>query len=406
MHDLIVKGGQVVDGTGATGRTADIAVEGGRIVAVGRIDEAARRTIDADGLLVMPGVVDVHTHYDGQVTWDPLVTPSSWHGITTIINGNCGVGFAPVHPGQEEWLVQLMEGVEDIPGSALSEGITWGWESFPEYLSALEKTNRILDVGTQVAHGPVRAYVMGERGAKNQPSTPHDVAAMAQLVSEALEAGALGFSTSRTIYHRALDGEPVPGTFASEDELLGIGRALTSGRRGVIEVVPLGIMGEQDADPGREIAWMRKLSVGVGRPICFAVHAVDGWRELFRLTAEASADGVELRPCVSGRAVNILVGFQGTHPFENRPSYQQIAHLPLTARIGHLRKRDVRRAILSERDIPAPGARWRIRQVDGAHVPPRRAPELRAQRRRQRRRHRCAHRPIRGRDPLRPHARA
>ena len=185
---------------------------------------------DADGLLVTPGVVDVHTHYDGQATWDPQVTPSSWHGVTTVVMGNCGVGFAPVRPGAEAWLVQLMEGVEDIPGTALTEGIEWSWESFPEYLSALERMGRVLDIGTQVPHGAVRAYVMGERGARNEPATPEDIEAMAALVKEGVAAGALGFSTSRTIVHRAVDGEPVPGTFAAEDELFGIGRALGSAR--------------------------------------------------------------------------------------------------------------------------------------------------------------------------------
>jgi len=207
MHDLVIRGGTVVDGTGAAPRTADVAVDGGRISAVGRLgDAAATRTIDADGLIVTPGVVDVHTHYDGQVTWDPFLTPSAWHGVTTVVMGNCGVGFAPVRPGSEPWLVQLMEGVEDIPGTALTEGITWGWESFPQYLDAIERMPRTIDVGTQVPHGAVRAYVMGERGARNEAATPEDIVAMAALVKEGIEAGALGFSTSRTIVHRAVDG--------------------------------------------------------------------------------------------------------------------------------------------------------------------------------------------------------
>jgi N-acyl-D-amino-acid deacylase len=305
MHDLVIRGGTVVDGTGGPSRTADVAVDDGIVTAVGDLGSAAaHRTIDADGLLVTPGVVDVHTHYDGQVTWDPLVTPSSWHGVTTIVMGNCGVGFAPVRPGSQEWLVQLMEGVEDIPGTALTEGITWGWESFPEYLTALEGMGRVVDVGTQVPHGAVRAYVMGERGSHNEPATPEDIAAMAAIVKEGIAAGALGFSTSRTIVHRAVDGEPVPGTFAAEDEIFGIGQALKSLGAGVFELAPAGAMGEDLAAPEREVALMRRLSAAIGRPISFALLQVDAapdqWREILRLAAEANAEGADLRPQVAG----------------------------------------------------------------------------------------------------------
>jgi N-acyl-D-aspartate/D-glutamate deacylase len=353
MHDLVIRGGTVVDGTGAPSRTADVAVDDGIITAVGELEStSARRTIDADGLLVTPGVVDVHTHYDGQVTWDPLVTPSSWHGVTTIVMGNCGVGFAPVRPGSQEWLVQLMEGVEDIPGTALTEGITWGWESFPEYLDALEGMGRVVDVGTQVPHGAVRAYVMGERGSHNEPATPEDIAAMSALVKEGIAAGALGFSTSRTIVHRAVDGEPVPGTFAAEDEIFGIGEALKSLGAGVFEMAPAGAMGEDLAAPEREVALMRRLSAAIGRPISFALLQVDAapdqWREILRLAAEANAEGADLRPQVAGRALNVLLGFQTFHPFSKRPTYLAIADLPLAERIQHLRKDEVRRAILSE----------------------------------------------------------
>ncbi len=353
MHDLVIRGGTVVDGTGGPSRTADVAVDDGIITAVGDLESAAaQRTIDADGLLVTPGVVDVHTHYDGQVTWDPLVTPSSWHGVTTIVMGNCGVGFAPVRPGSQEWLVQLMEGVEDIPGTALTEGITWGWESFPEYLTALEGMGRVVDVGTQVPHGAVRAYVMGERGSRNEPATPEDIAAMAALVKEGIAAGALGFSTSRTIVHRAVDGEPVPGTFAAEDEIFGIGQALKSLGAGVFELAPAGAMGEDLAAPEREVALMRRLSAAIGRPISFALLQVDAapdqWREILRLAAEANAEGADLRPQVAGRALNVLLGFQTFHPFSKRPTYMAIADLPLAERVQHLRKDEVRRAILSE----------------------------------------------------------
>jgi N-acyl-D-amino-acid deacylase len=342
MHDLIIRGGTVVDGTGGPSRTADVAVDDGIITAVGELEgTSARRTIDADGLLVTPGVVDVHTHYDGQVTWDPLVTPSSWHGVTTIVMGNCGVGFAPVRPGSQEWLVQLMEGVEDIPGTALTEGITWGWESFPEYLNALEGMGRVVDVGTQVPHGAVRAYVMGERGSRNEPATPEDIAAMTALVKEGIAAGALGFSTSRTIVHRAVDGEPVPGTFAAEDEIFGIGQALKSLGAGVFELAPAGAMGEDLAAPEREVALMGRLSAAIGRPISFALLQVDAAPDQWR-------EGADLRPQVAGRALNVLLGFQTFHPFSKRPTYLAIADLPLAERIQHLRKDEVRRAILSE----------------------------------------------------------
>ena len=354
MHDLVIRGGTVVDGTGGPSRTADVAVDDGIITAVGDLENAAaRRTIDADGLLVTPGVVDIHTHYDGQATWDPLLTPSSWHGVTTIVMGNCGVGFAPVRPGSQEWLVQLMEGVEDIPGTALTEGITWNWESFPEYLTALEGMHRVVDVGTQVPHGAIRAYVMGERGSRNEPATPEDIATMAALVKEGIAAGALGFSTSRTIVHRAVDGEPVPGTFAAEDEIFGIGQALKSLGAGVFELAPAGAMGEDLAAPEREVALMRRLSAAIGRPISFALLQVDAapdqWRDILRLAAEANAEGADLRPQVAGRALNVLLGFQTFHPFSKRPTYMALADLPLAERIQHLRKDEVRRAILSER---------------------------------------------------------
>src|SRR5436305_1649322 len=207
MHDLVIRAGTVIDGTGSPGRTADVAISDGVVTEVGKVDGRAKRDIDADGALVTPGFVDVHTHYDGQATWDPLLSPSCWHGVTTVVMGNCGVGFAPVRPGSEQWLIQLMEGVEDIPGSALAEGICWGWERFPEYLDVIEGMPRALDVATQVPHGAVRAYVMGERGARNEPATVEDIEAMAAIVKEGVAAGALGFSTSRTIMHRAVDGE-------------------------------------------------------------------------------------------------------------------------------------------------------------------------------------------------------
>jgi len=243
MYDLKITGGTVVDGTGAARFRADIGVKDGRIVEVRRrigddvdLEGEAAETLDATGRIVAPGFVDIHTHYDGQVSWDPLLEPSSLHGVTTVVGGNCGVGFAPVTPGREQWLIGLMEGVEDIPGSALAEGITWQWESFPEYLDAIEKRPLAVDFGTQIAHGAVRGYAMGDRGARNEEATEDDIAAMARIVQEAIEAGALGFSTSRTEGHRAVGGEAVPGTYAAEQELFGLGRAMAAGGSAVFEV--------------------------------------------------------------------------------------------------------------------------------------------------------------------------
>ena len=352
MHDLVIRGGRVVDGTGAPAREADVAVDAGRITAVAPGAGAGRQEIDACGRIVTPGFVDVHTHYDGQATWDPLLSPSCWHGVTTLVMGNCGVGFAPVRPGKEDFLIGLMEGVEDIPGTALSAGMKWGWETFPEYLDVLEGIPHALDVGTQVAHGPVRAYVMGERGARNEPATPEDIERMAAIVEEAIRAGALGFSTSRTIVHRAVDGEPVPGTFAAEDELFGIGRALGRAGQGLFELAPAGAMGEDLAAPEKEVAWMRRLSKEIGRPVSFALAQHDARSDLYRrileLCRDANREGSHLFPQVGSRPTMLLVGHQTFHPFSNRPSYKAIESLPLPERVARLRDPETRRRILSE----------------------------------------------------------
>ena len=233
MHDLVIRGGAIVDGSGAEKSNGDIAIDDGRLTQVGGKAGPGREEIDADGAVVAPGWVDIYTHYDGQVTWDPHLSPSGWHGVTTAIMGNCGVGFAPAAPDAHDQLIRLMEGVEDIPGSALAEGIKWGWETFPEYLDVLDAMPRSLDVGTQVPHGAIRTYVMGERGATNQPANQQDMAGMADIVEQGLKAGALGFSTSRTLLHRSIDGEPVPGTFAGADELMSIGQGMKRAGHGV-----------------------------------------------------------------------------------------------------------------------------------------------------------------------------
>ncbi len=360
MYDLKITGGVLVDGTGSAPRPADVAVVGDTIVAVGEsLDGPSAKEIDATDRIVTPGFVDVHTHYDGQATWDDLLEPSSGHGVTTVVMGNCGVGFAPVRPGREEWLIQLMEGVEDIPGAALSEGINWCWESFGEYLDALSQRRWAVDVGTQIPHGAIRAYVMGESGARNEPADPEQNAEMRRITTEAIEAGALGVSTSRTIAHRAMDGEPVPGTFAAEDELFELGRGLRDGGGGVFELAPAGSAGLDITSPRKEVEWMTRLSAHTGQPVSFALLQVpaapDLWRELMEMSMNAATDGAELYPQVAGRPFGLLAGWQTCHPFLCRPTYRSLAHLPISERIEHLRDPAIRTAILSEPDGPRQG---------------------------------------------------
>ncbi|ABM13840.1 N-acyl-D-amino-acid deacylase family protein [Mycolicibacterium vanbaalenii] len=370
MLDLKITGGTVVDGTGADRFRADIGVKDGRIVEVRRRDgddpglqtEAAHQ-IDATGRIVAPGFVDVHTHYDGQVSWDETLEPSSLHGVTTVVSGNCGVGFAPVRPGREQWLIELMEGVEDIPGSALAEGITWQWESFPEYLDAIEKRSLAIDYGTQIAHGAVRGYAMGERGANNEEATADDIAAMARIVREAIEAGALGFSTSRTEAHRAIDGQAVPGTYAAEAELFGLGRAMAAGGQAVFEVAPQGTAGESPADACmREMEWMAKLSDDISRPVSFtliqASHAPDLWRQQLDRAEKAHENGIELYAQFAARPFGMLLGFPGYHAFTHRPTFRAVSagstRDELAARLADPA---VKAAILAEEDLPpTPGA--------------------------------------------------
>ncbi len=369
MHDLVIRGGTVVDGTGAPARTADVAVDGGRVTGVGSFGgEAATRTVDADGLLVTPGWVDIHTHYDGQVTWDEVLAPSSWHGVTTIVTGNCGVGFAPARPDRHEWLIGLMEGVEDIPGTALSEGMQWEWEIFPEYLDSLDRRKWTMDVGTQIAHGAVRSYVMGDRGAHNEAATPDDIEAMKQVVKEAVAAGALGFSTSRTVAHTAIDGEPVPGTFAAEDELFGIGAALGELGAGVFELAPVGAAGEDIIGPRKEVDWMRRLSAAIHRPVTFALLQVDSapelWRELMDESLRAVSEGADLWPQVAGRATGLLSGHFATYSlFDLIPAYRELKAkgLPEEQFVATLRNNEVRRSI--ESWTPGPDSADRMEQA-------------------------------------------
>jgi N-acyl-D-aspartate/D-glutamate deacylase len=352
MFDLVIRNGLVVDGTGAAPRLADVGVEGDRIAAIGADLPRGGREIDATGRIVTPGFVDVHTHYDGQATWDEELAPSTPHGVTTVVMGNCGVGFAPVAPGQEQFLVELMEGVEDIPGTALNEGMTWGWESFEEYLDVLADRRWTADVGAMIAHGALRAYVMGERGARNEPATADDVARMSELVARAIEAGAMGFSTSRTIGHTSVSGDPVPGTFAAEDELFAIGRAIAEVGRGVFEVAPSGIVSDDHVSPESEIEWMCRLGAETGVPVTYLQlqydWAPDSWRKHLDLVARARDEGVDITAQVAARPFGVLLGLGARHRFLMAPSFAPLVDLPVAEKVERMRDPELRATLIEE----------------------------------------------------------
>ena len=351
--DLLIRGGTVIDGTGAAGRVADVGIRDGRIAGVGKVDAPAEREIDAAGLLVTPGWVDIHTHYDGQVTWDAMLTPSCWHGVTTVVMGNCGVGFAPVRPGSEDYLIRLMEGVEDIPGTALAEGIDWQWESFPQYLDAVESKPHPIDVAAQVPHAALRLYVMGERGADhNEVPSPREIAEMSRLVQESIEAGALGFTTSRTILHRSSDGRSTPSLTATSDELLGIGRGLGKAGRGVFELVTDHMMDDNEWELMRDL-----VRASGGRPLSVSMVQYDdsphAYREQLQQLRRSNELGLPLKAQVATRAIGILYGLETTlNPFSGSANYKAIAALPLAERVARMRDGQVRRAILSDRIPP------------------------------------------------------
>jgi len=347
MHDIVIRGGTIVDGTGKPAYTGDVAIAGERIAAVGGKQGPGRREIDADGLLVTPGWVDVHTHYDGQAMWDPLLAPSCWHGVTTVMFGNCGVGFAPVKKEHRGALMDLMEGVEEIPNPVLSAGLTWEWESFPEFMDALERRPRAIDIAAQAAHLPLRVYVMGDRAVRREPATADDIAAMRRLTIEALRAGAFGFTTSRTDSHKTPDGELVPSRDADDLELLGIGSAL-----GVTGTGAFGMNSDFD-DEEFELRWMRKLAKETGRPIWFLLtdryEDPERWRRLIKAVHASRREGLPITAQMAGRPIGVMMGV-GTalNPFTVRPSYKALESLPIEEQRARLRDPDVRRRILAE----------------------------------------------------------
>lgn len=346
MHDLIIRNGTLVDGTGAPPVRGDIAIDGDRIVQVGTVIGSARKEIDAQGMVVTPGWVDIHTHYDGQATWDPLLAPSSWHGVTTAIMGNCGVGFAPVRPQDHNFLIELMEGVEDIPGAALAEGIDWQWERFPEYLDALESKKRAIDVGVHVPHGAVRAYVLGDRCNTDYAPNADEIAEMAEHVREGVMAGALGFSTSRTLLHKDKQGVHVPGTFAGSDEMLALGLAMKGLNHGVFEMVS-DHLGDDD-----EWAWVKSFAQETGLPVTLVATSAGAYEgnKMYNIAEESRQQGMDIRPQIAGRPTGVLHGLQSNfHVFVGHPTYAKaVAPLDLEGRVAALKRPDIRAAILGE----------------------------------------------------------
>lgn len=347
MYDLVIRSGTVVDGNGGAPYQADVGIQGDKIVAVGPGLETGAQEIDATGKIVTPGFVDIHTHYDGQATWDQEMAPSSWHGVTTVVMGNCGVGFAPAEPSRHDWLIGLMEGVEDIPGSALAEGMSWNWETFPEYMDALEALPRTIDVAAQVPHGSVRAYVMGDRGARNEDPTETDIARMAGIVEDGLKAGALGFSTSRTILHKSIEKELVPGTTATKEELLAIGAAMGRVGHGVFEL-------SSDLVPEwNEFGWMGQLSREYGVPVTYTalqspIKAMP-FDDMLQNMREENAKGANIVAQVSMRATGLILGFQASlHPFTAKASWLAIAQQPWEEQWAALNDPEFRARLIAE----------------------------------------------------------
>jgi N-acyl-D-amino-acid deacylase len=363
MHDLLIRGGKVIDGTGAAGFTADVAINDSVIVEVGRVSGAAREVIDADGAIVTPGFIDVHTHYDGQFLWDDRLDPSFSHGVTTVIAGNCGVGFAPVLPEHRRALIELMEGVEEIPGVVLDEGLDWNWKSFPDYLDRLAARQYTMDIASHITHAPLRVFVMGERALRHEAATAEDVIRMAKLVREAMDAGAVGFSGARLLEHLSSMGAHVPGTFAEDDELLSIARAMGESGHGTFQIIPLGGVGASLYDQaGRDARRaehdrMVRIAEVSGRPLTYSLVQFNSdssdWQMMVEESERAAAAGLAITPQVGARGVGAMTMLDGYHIFMLRPSYYAVAHLPLAERVVALREPPRRAAILREQSDPS-----------------------------------------------------
>ena len=350
MFDLIIKNGSIYDGKGSEPYQADIGISNEKIVEIGDIKGEAKKVIDAEGKIVTPGFVDIHTHYDGQVTWDPYLRPSTYHGVTTVVMGNCGVGFSPCKPDQRDWLIGLMEGVEDIPGTALHEGIDWEWESFPEYLDALEKKPLAIDVGTQIPHGAVRAYVMGERGINHEEASQEEIDAMKEIVQEAIKAGAYGFSTSRTEKHNDVNGNLTPSITAHKNELVEIAKSLGEINQGVLQ----GISDFYDFDSEFDI--FKAMSKESGRPISITVEQQDArpewWEQLLDGIEDAQSEGINMYGQVPPRATGILMGLTATlNPFRFHPAYMEIADLALEERVEIMSNDEFKEKLLNDNAV-------------------------------------------------------
>lgn len=357
MHDYLIKGVTIVDGLGDVPYTGDITIKDGQISGVGQVEGGARETIHAEGAYATPGWVDVHTHYDGQVSWDDTMDPSFSHGVTSIVMGNCGVGFAPCPPGQEAQMISLMEGVEDIPGTALYEGIEWGkWESFGEYIDYIGTRQYTMDIGTQVPHSALRYYVMGDRALEHADATAEDLATMQKLVTESMQAGALGFSTSRTVGHRSIQGEPIPGTFAEKDELIAIAKAMG---KGVFQAVPAGVVGDMVPEKWtteQEVELFTEIARASGRPCTFTLaqngNRPDQWRACLDLVEQANASGAAITPQIATRPIGFVTSLQSYHMFQRRETYLKLCELPFDQLLAELRKPEVKAKILADNDVP------------------------------------------------------
>ena len=350
-YDLVIRNGTVIDGTGNARHHADVAIQGDRIAAIGKVDDAAKRTIDAEGKLVTPGFVDIHTHLDAQIWWDPAVSSSCWHGVTSVVMGNCGVTFAPCRPEDRDYLAHLMESVEDIPAASISEGMPWRWETYGEYLKALDGAPKGVNVGGMVGHCAVRYWAMGAESLENEPASAEQIARMREIVAEAVAGGALGFSTSRTILHRTPEGQPVPGTFAEFDELMGIASALGELERGVVEAAP-GIDSGRPEDLAREVDWMTEVSLATGRPVTFGLAQSrphpNAYASMLDRIYESARRGAKVFAQSTTRGIGVLFGFVNRTPFDRAPAWRALRSLPLADKLAKLRNAEYRAQMIRE----------------------------------------------------------